>query len=87
MSKFVSEAADFNEVVPQSTRSFEDVPNSDTFWQYIERLARRGVVSGYGCGRVGEPCPGTYFRPANNVTRGQSAKFVSLAFFPGCQTP
>ena len=28
-----------------------------------------------------------YFRPANNVTRGQSAKIVANTFFPGCQTP
>ena len=39
----------------------------------------------------GEPCvaPGNrpYFRPGNNVTRGQTAKIVANTFFPGCSTP
>jgi len=43
-------------------------------------------VSGYTCGNP-EPCPGSYFRPVNPVTRGQTAKFISNAFFPGCQIP
>ncbi|HEX8217915.1 MAG TPA: S-layer homology domain-containing protein [Chloroflexia bacterium] len=87
MSKFVALAAEFNEPVPAGQRSFADVPTSDTFWQYIERLSTRGVVGGYSCGGAGEPCPGSYFRPTNFVTRGQASKFVSLAFFPNCQTP
>jgi hypothetical protein len=87
MSKFVALAAGFNEEVPSNTRSFADVPNTDTLWQYLEQLYSRAVVNGYACGGTGEPCPGLYFRPINNVIRGQSAKFVSLAFFPNCQTP
>jgi pimeloyl-ACP methyl ester carboxylesterase len=87
MSKFVAEAADFNEAVPPDTMSFADVPPTDTFWVYIQRLSGRGVVSGYACGGAGEECPGIYFRPAANVTRGQASKFVSLAFYPNCETP
>jgi murein DD-endopeptidase MepM/ murein hydrolase activator NlpD len=87
MSKFVAEAADFNEVVPLDTHSFSDVAQTDTFWVYIELLYSRGVVSGYPCGAEGEGCPGLYFRPGANVTRGQASKFVSLAFYPNCQTP
>lgn len=87
MSKFVALAAAFTEPVPAGQQSFVDVPSSDTFWQYIERLSTRGVVGGYSCGGAGEPCPGSYFRPNNFVTRGQASKFVSLAFFPNCQTP
>jgi hypothetical protein len=39
----------------------------------------------------GEPClppiSPPYFRPNNNVTRGQTAKIVTSSFFPGCQDP
>ena len=45
-----------------------------------------GVISGYPCGGAGEPCPGTYFRPNNNVTRGQTSKIVANTFYPGCQS-
>ena len=41
-----------------------------------------GIIQGYPCGGVGEPCgPGTlpYFRPNNDVLRGQTAKIVQLA--------
>jgi hypothetical protein len=34
---------------------------------------------GYPCGGPGEPCPGRYFRPRNNVTRAQLSKTVVLA--------
>ena len=42
---------------------------------------------GNTCGATGEPCPGSYFRPVANVSRGQTAKFISNAFFPNCRTP
>ena len=45
------------------------------------------MISGYACGGAGEPCPGLYYRPVAPVTRGQTAKFISNAFFPNCQTP
>jgi uncharacterized delta-60 repeat protein len=56
---------------------FEDVPASNTFYANVRCLACRGIVGGYPCGGPGEPCPGTYFRPFNNVTRGQVSKIVS----------
>ena len=56
---------------------FNDVPVGSTFYDYIRCLACRGIVSGYPCGGPGEPCPGAYFRPGNNVTRGQVSKIVS----------
>ena len=86
MSKFVAVAANFTEAVPPNQQTFRDVLPPDTFWQYIERLASRAIVGGYVCGSNGEPCPGTYFRPAEPVTRGQASKFVALAFFPNCDT-
>ncbi len=75
---------------------FADVlPGSNSFFAYIELLALQGTVSGYDCGGVNpingdpEPCDGAhrkYFRPANNMSRGQISKVLSLTFFPGCQT-
>jgi subtilisin family serine protease len=56
---------------------FEDVPVGSTFYDYIRCLACRGIVGGYPCGGPGEPCPGQYYRPNNNVTRGQVSKIVS----------
>lgn len=71
-------------------QTFQDVPTSSTFWQWIEELSTAGAIGGYNCGGAGEPCvaPGNkpYFRAANNVTRGQSSKIVSNTFFPNCQS-
>jgi hypothetical protein len=82
-SKIVSESAGFNDPVPSTQQTFEDVPNSGTFWLYIERLASRGIIQGYPCGGPFEPCVAPtnrpYFRPNNNVTRGQLSKIVSGA--------
>jgi acid phosphatase len=86
LAKIASNSAGFTDTIPPNTRTFEDVSGTDSFWVFIERLSKRNMVTGYSCGREGEPCPGVYFRPTNNVTRGQSAKFVSLPFFPDCVT-
>jgi hypothetical protein len=59
--------------------TFSDVPVGSTFYDYIRCLACRGIVGGYPCGGPGEPCPGSYFRPGNNVTRGQVSKIVAEA--------
>lgn len=83
-SKIVSNTAGYSEEATDQT--FEDVPLTHTFYQEIQRLASRNIMQGYPCGGVGEPCISgkPYFRPANNVTRGQSAKIVANTFFPGC---
>ena len=81
IAKIVSLAAGFNEDVTGQT--FEDVPPNHTFYQYIERMARRGIISGYPCGGPDEPCNANndpYFRPGNTVSRGQLTKMVSIAF-------
>jgi hypothetical protein len=57
---------------------FADVPTSHPFYPYIETAFSQGVISGYPCGAASEPCPGTYFRPGNDVTRGQIAKMIVL---------
>jgi hypothetical protein len=81
IAKIVSLAAGFNEDVTGQT--FEDVPPDHTFYQYIERMASRGIINGYPCGGPGEPCNANndpYFRPGNTVSRGQLTKMVSIAF-------
>ncbi len=81
VSKIVSNAAGYTDTPTGQT--FEDVPPSSTFWLWIERIAGRGIISGYLCGGAGEPCVApanrSYFRPNNNVTRGQLAKIDANA--------
>jgi hypothetical protein len=83
VSKIVSESAQFADPVPSTQQTFEDVPPCSTFWVWIERLAGRGIISGYPCGGPFEPCIAPtnrpYFRPNNNVTRGQLSKITSGA--------
>jgi hypothetical protein len=82
LSKMVVLAAGWTLLNPP-TPTFNDVPVGSTFYQYVETAADNGVISGYDCGGPGEPCPGRYFRPNNNVTRGQVTKMIMLAFgFP-----
>jgi hypothetical protein len=81
LSKIVANSADFNE--PVTTVTFQDVPADSTFYLFIERMAGRGIISGYPCGSDGEDCvpPSNkpYFRPNANATRGQISKIVSEA--------
>jgi hypothetical protein len=73
------------------TGTFEDVPPTQTFYTYIETAASRGIIGGYPCGGPGEPCvaPGNrpYFRPNNNITRGQLSKLITLGLSWPIQTP
>jgi hypothetical protein len=78
LAKIVSNSAGFHD--PQSARLFQDVPVGSTFFDFVGRLASRGYIGGYPCGRPGEPCgPGNlpYFRPNSEATRGQISKIVS----------
>jgi hypothetical protein len=88
-SKIVSNAARYND--PPTGQTFEDVPPTHPFYVEIQRLASRNIMGGYQCGSPGEPCilplNRPYFRPYNDVTRGQSAKIVANTFYPDCQTP
>jgi hypothetical protein len=80
LAKIVSNSANFTE--PHTSQTFEDVAADHTFYIWIERLASRGIIGGYECGGEGEPCVAPenrpYFRPGNNVTRGQTAKIVAI---------
>lgn len=86
LSKIVSEAAGYTGEA--GTQSFADVPAESTFFVWIERLASRNVIGGYTCGGAGETCDSEsrpYFRPGNNVTRGQTAKIVANTFPHNCR--
>ncbi len=85
LAKIDSEAFGYNDPIPPDTQTFNDVPPASTFWVYIERLALHSVISGYPCGGEGEPCPGVYYRPGNDITRGEASKVVANTFFPQCQ--
>jgi hypothetical protein len=66
---------------------YTDVADDHPFYVWIMRLTELGVMGGYECGGEGEPCDNEnrpYFRPFNNVTRGQASKIVANTFFPGC---
>jgi hypothetical protein len=81
LAKIVSNAAGFGE--PPGEQIFEDVAVGSTFYDFVQRLASRGYISGYVCGGAGEPCVGPgnrpYFRVNDNATRGQISKIVSNA--------
>lgn len=79
ISKMVSNAAGFDE--SPEPQIFEDVPPTNQFYTWINRLARRGLMTGYPCGGPNESCvpPGDrpYFRWGTEATRGQIAKIVA----------
>ena len=90
LAKIIAGAAGLGNSIPSTQQSFTDVPNSNTFWLFIERLVATGAISGYQCGGPGEPCDPQqrpYFRWAANATRGQMAKIAANTIFPNCQTP
>ena len=69
-----------------TTQTFRDVTFDNPFYDYIERVASRGIVSGYTCGAPGEPCDTQnrpYFRQNNDAPRGQIAKIVYGAVTAG----
>jgi hypothetical protein len=80
-AKFVSNAKGYTDVIPPTQQTFTDVPNSNIFWIFVERVYTHSVVGGYTTNppcTTGTPC----FLPGNNVTRGQMSKFLANAFFP-----
>ena len=69
---------------------FEDVPPSHPFAFFVECMGGRGIISGYQCGGLGEPCGAEnkpYVRPGANVTRGQAAKPWSRSDCTICRMP
>lgn len=83
IAKIVAITASY--VDPTTNQTFADVPVGSTFHLWIENLAARNIINGYPCGGPGEPCDPSnrpYFRPSNNVTRGQMSKIAINTFFP-----
>jgi hypothetical protein len=89
LAKIAAVAAGFTDPIPSDQQTFEDVPGGSTFWLWVEQAAIRRIIGGYPCGGPFEPCIAPdnrpYYRPGNNVTRGQSAKILANTFFPNCQ--
>jgi RHS repeat-associated protein len=88
IAKIVSQSAGFSD--DPGPQIYEDVPPSHTIYTWINRMSIRGHMSGFPCGTVPtEPCgPDNkpYFRPFDNVTRGQASTIVILAFAPFCSS-
>ncbi|MEO8285148.1 MAG: kelch repeat-containing protein [Chloroflexota bacterium] len=87
LTKIVSNTSGFQDPIPAGQYTFADMPPNSTYWLFVERLLinRPGVMSGYPCGSPGEPCDPQsrpYFRPGNNLTRGQASKIIANSFFP-----
>ncbi|HET7079622.1 MAG TPA: S-layer homology domain-containing protein [Chloroflexia bacterium] len=51
-AKFVANAAGYTDAVPSTRQTFVDVPPSQPFRLYIERVAVHGVLSGYSDGTL-----------------------------------
>ncbi|HEX8229098.1 MAG TPA: S-layer homology domain-containing protein [Chloroflexia bacterium] len=81
IAKIVSQSAGLTEA-PQE-QIYEDVAPDSPFYQWINRLSRRGYMGGYACGTTPtEPCGEgnrPYFRPNDLATRGQLSKIVANA--------
>jgi hypothetical protein len=71
-----------NATCPPDGQCFADVPSGNPFYTFINRIYQQDLVTGYPCGGLGEPCDPEsrpYYRPVNNVTRQQMAKFIDNA--------
>ena len=77
-AKILANSVGYDDIIPTTQQTFQDVPAGSTFWVYVERAVLHGAFSGYPCGGPGEPCPGTYFRPNNSISRGQLAKVDAI---------
>jgi hypothetical protein len=69
-------------VCPPGGQCFADVPSTNPFYTFVNRIYQQHLVTGYPCGGLGEPCDAQhrpYYRPVNNVTRQQMAKFIDNA--------
>jgi len=82
ISKVVSNAAGFTE--DPGEQIYTDVPPGSPYYDFINRLTNRGIMSGYPCptrpnGGGCDPDNPAIFLPNANATRGQLAKIVSNA--------
>jgi hypothetical protein len=81
--KMVVNASGWHLINPKHHESaFADVSRESAFYWHVETAAANNVINGYACGGPNEPCDAEnrpYFRPGNNVTRGQLAKVITLS--------
>ncbi|HEX9990045.1 MAG TPA: S-layer homology domain-containing protein [Chloroflexia bacterium] len=81
LSKIVSESAGFQE--DPGDQIYDDVPETNEFFKFINRLTNRNIVSGFICdlekSASAAPFAGRCFGPNRNATRGQTSKIVSNA--------
>ena len=86
-AKFVSNAAGYGDADPLDAADVHRCAAMATRSGSISSgRSLHGVISGYSSSppcTTGVPC----FLPGNDVTRGQTSKFIANAFFPNCQTP
>jgi lactocepin len=62
---------------------FADVPLNHWAYDFIATAASHGVVAGYACGTLAEPCDAQnrpYYRPNADATRAQICKMLFQAF-------
>jgi hypothetical protein len=53
-AKIAANAAGFNDT--SGGQQYEDMLPRSTFYDFVRRLADRGLVNNYPCGGTGEPC-------------------------------
>lgn len=75
-AKFDEASWDAPKFFPTQAPYFQDVPSNDSFFRYIQEVADLAITS--GCSAWPQK-----FCPADPVTRGQMAVFVTRAFWPG----
>jgi subtilisin family serine protease len=75
MAAFLVRAKGLTQLFP-GTPTFADVPASNTFFGYVERLYEQGITQGCGTNGSGQPI----FCPTEFVPRQQMAAFLIRAF-------
>jgi hypothetical protein len=71
MAAFIMRALGEHNPPPPPSQRFVDVPPSNPFYNFIDRMAVRSITLG---------CGGSNYCPAETVTRGQMAAFLARAF-------
>jgi virginiamycin B lyase len=82
LAKLIGGAAGYSTVPPGQL--FADVPATNGFYGWVQQVGSRGIIGGYACGGVGEPCDAQnrpYYRPNGAATRAQTAK-IDVGVFP-----
>jgi hypothetical protein len=69
------------QIITPAKPTFADVLPDSPFYGFVETAVAQGIITGYPCGNP-EPCDPQdtpYFRPGNDITRGQLSKITALA--------